>query len=77
MSNISRSRTSNSQNFKEVEQELRQGLEEQLDQLAIYFQVELKAPTTTLTQEYFVTTYFFQAVEKESPGLVPIGLLVH
>jgi len=41
--------------LQEVEQELRQGLEDQLDQLAIYF----------------------QAVEKESPGLVPIGLLVH
>merc|ERR1711971_383542 len=41
--------------LQEVEQELRQGLEEQLEQLAIYF----------------------QAVEKESPGLVPIGLLVH
>jgi len=41
--------------LQEVEQELRLGLEEQLDQLVIYF----------------------QAVEKESPGLVPIGLLVH
>ena len=60
-----------------MEQELRLGLEEQLDQLVIYFQVKLKAPTTTLNQDNFVTTYFFQAVEKESPGLVPIGLLVH
>jgi len=41
--------------LQEVEQELRLGLEEQLDQLVIYF----------------------QAVEKESPGLVPVGLLVH
>ena len=56
--------------------ELRQGLEDQLDQLSIYFQVMETGIFLNMLSSHN-QIFPLQAVENESPGLVPIGLLVH
>ena len=61
---------------QEVELELRQGLEDQLDQLSIYFQVMAIWIFLNMLSSHN-QIFPLQAVESESPGLVPIGLLVH